>query len=213
MVAESPGLRGDRRKITSPGDGVTGSSARLLRCCPRLLPTVASARWEHSRRARSKQSLIVQRDANCFHLLVDLHLCEVLFVSFALKRSAGRAVGSLLGQQTSSFRRTLVITPDAKKQLKLARLAVVKDRLARLCTPLQEKWSPGSFGQRVNSSSGTCQQALRVTTRDADAPSPKLVWSFRSLEMPEQVRREELRVGSVRCSTVIMLFICTVCAN
>lgn len=80
MVAESPGLRGDRRKITSPGDGVTESSARLPRCCPRLLPTVASARWEHSRRARSKQSLIVQRGANCFHLLAELRLCEVLFV-------------------------------------------------------------------------------------------------------------------------------------
>lgn len=56
---------------------------------PRLLPTVASARWEHSRSGRSKQSLIGRRGANCLHLLVDLHLGQVLFVSFACGLGSG----------------------------------------------------------------------------------------------------------------------------
>lgn len=42
---------------------------------PRLLPTVASARWEPCRGAGSKQSLTGRRGADCSHLLVELRLC------------------------------------------------------------------------------------------------------------------------------------------
>lgn len=89
MGAEWSGLHGDRRTMRSPGDGITGSSARLLPLAP------SGARWEQSRSARSKQSLAAKRGANCFHFFVDLHLCEVLFVWFVLKIGAlGRRFGS-----------------------------------------------------------------------------------------------------------------------